>query len=262
MEGIIFNIQRYSIHDGPGIRTSVFFKGCPMNCWWCHNPESQNPFIEEFYNSNSKDLSKEKQIIGQKITVDKLYSEIDKNRIFYDESGGGVTFSGGEPLMQNEFLMSILKKCRENGIHTALDTSGFSSKKIFNSITGLVDLFLYDIKFINNDLHIKYTGVSNKPVIENLKILSKNKKEVFIRIPIIHKITDTKENLFQIIEFLKETNLQKNIFLLAYHKIAESKYERFNLNYKLKDIKPPSKERLNDIREYFSKKGFNVKIGG
>jgi pyruvate formate lyase activating enzyme len=257
MEGIIFNIQHYSIHDGPGIRTSVFFKGCPMNCWWCHNPESQNPLIEKFYNPHSK-----KQIIGKKITVDELYFEINKDRIFYDESGGGVTFSGGEPLIQNEFLISILKKCRENGIHTTLDTSGFSSEEIFKSITGLVDLFLYDIKFIDDGLHKKYTGTSNKQVIENLKILSKSKKEVFIRIPIIPKITDTEENIRQITDFLKEINTHKNIFLLAYHKIAESKYERFNLNYKLKGIKPTSKERINEIRDYFLKNGINVNIGG
>lgn len=262
MEGIIFNIQHYSIHDGPGIRTSVFFKGCPMNCWWCHNPESQNPLIEEFHNLNSKDKLNDRRIIGKKITVDKLYSEIIKDRIFYDESGGGVTFSGGEPLMQNELLISILKKCRENGIHTALDTSGFSSEKIFKSIIGLVDLFLYDIKFIDDGLHKKYTGVSNKQIIENLKTLSKSKKDVFIRIPIIPEITDTDENIRQITNFLKETNTYKNIFLLTYHKIAESKYERFNLNYKLKGIKPTSKERLNDIREYFSKNGFKVNIGG
>ena len=262
MEGIIFNIQHYSIHDGPGIRTSVFFKGCPMNCWWCHNPESQNPSIEEFYNSNSNERLKAKQIIGKKITIDELYDEIVKDRIFYDESGGGVTFSGGEPLMQSEFLMSILKKCKENGIHTALDTSGFSSEKKFNSIIDLVDLFLYDVKFIDDDLHKKFTGVSNKLIIKNLKILSKSKKEVFIRIPIISKITDTKENIIQIMNFLKEIDTPKNISLLAYHKIAESKYERFNLNYKLKKNKPPSKERLNEIRENFSKNGFNVTIGG
>ncbi|MBI9037196.1 MAG: glycyl-radical enzyme activating protein [Bacteroidales bacterium] len=262
MEGIIFNIQHYSIHDGPGIRTSVFFKGCPMNCWWCHNPESQNPLIEEFYKSNSTAKVKEKQIIGKKTTVDELYNEIIKDRIFYNESGGGVTFTGGEPLMQSEFLISILKKCKENGIHTALDTSGFSSENIFNSIIDLVDLFLYDIKFIDEYLHKKYTGVSNKQIIKNLKILSESKKEVFIRIPIIPKITETKENIKQIIDFLKEINILKNICLLAYHKISESKYERFNMNYKLKGIKPPSKERLNEIREYFSKAGFNVTIGG
>ncbi len=145
--GIIFNIQQFSVNDGPGIRTTVFFKGCPLGCWWCHNPESKSFDIEKI---NGKTL-------GQEYTVDELFKEIEKDRIFYEESNGGVTFSGGEPFSQPKFLKEILVRCKKNGISTAIDTSGYIDTNILKQFVKITDLFLYDLKLIDPVLHLKYT---------------------------------------------------------------------------------------------------------
>jgi len=172
-EGIIFDIKRYAINDGPGIRTTVFLKGCPLNCWWCHNPEGINLNIEKL-NINKKINTKinQKEKIGYKINVKDLTNELLKDYIFYKESGGGVTFSGGEPLIQIDFLHSILLECKKNNIKTAIDTCGYSTIKKIDKIYDYVDLFLYDIKFIDEKQHLKYTGKSNEKILSNLKYLT------------------------------------------------------------------------------------------
>ncbi|MFC2104139.1 radical SAM protein, partial [Bacteroidota bacterium] len=178
MEGIIFDIKHFAVHDGPGIRQTIFFKGCPLNCWWCHNPESQDINPETYIRVNKldgKEFQKE-TITGYKILVEELYKTIEGDKIFFEESGGGVTFSGGEPLMQANFLYEITKLCKENGIHTCIDTSGFSTEKTIQEIAEVADCFLYDIKLIDNYLHYKYTGIPVHDIISNLNWLDRNNK--------------------------------------------------------------------------------------
>ncbi|MCK5303634.1 MAG: radical SAM protein, partial [Candidatus Heimdallarchaeota archaeon] len=173
--GMIFDIKHFAVHDGPGIRTTVFFKGCPLSCWWCHNPESKNPNPEE-RESPSKILSEAskkcgKDIVGREVQVSEVIEELLKDVIFYDESGGGVTFSGGEPLMQVDFLSSLLKECKKNGVHTCIDTSGYTPRQIIDAVVKNVDLFLYDLKLMNNKEHEKYTGIGNEIIMQNLEYL-------------------------------------------------------------------------------------------
>jgi pyruvate formate lyase activating enzyme len=249
MHGIIFDIKRFALHDGPGIRTTVFFKGCPMKCPWCHNPESQKKCPERVANNGKK------EIIGVKRSVDEIIAEIEKEVVFYDESQGGVTFSGGEPLVQPRFLRALLKECRKRDIHTTLDTTGYVSLKTFKSIIDKVDMFLYDLKIMNDQKHIEYTGVSNRPVIENLKILSKKGKKVIIRFPVIPGITDTEENIKAVGKFVSSLNNIEKIDLLPYHRIAEGKYLQLKKDNKMKEMKvlPHSADQMDKIQRLFEK---------
>lgn len=248
MQGIIFNIKRFAFHDGPGIRTTIFLKGCPQKCWWCHNPESWNLKISNGF--------------GEKKTDEEILLEIEKEIVFYDKSGGGVTFSGGEPLFQPEFLEALLDKCMEKEIHITLDTSGCVSPRIFNPIIDKIDLFLYDLKIMDDNNHIKYTGTSNKYVLENLKALSKKGKEVVIRFPMIPGITDTDENLVAVAAFVSSLKGIHNIDVLPYHTIAEEKYRRMKIENKMACILPPSSERIQEVKKKFESFGLKEKIGG
>ena len=262
LKGFIFDIKRFAVHDGPGIRTSVFFKGCHCSCWWCHNPESIEPYpqkITKTFFLDGKTFKKE-EIIGSLMSVSDVMSEIRKDKIFYDESGGGVTFSGGEPLMQSEFLLELLKECKVEDIHTTVDTSGFVNEGKLLEIIDYVDLFLYDLKLINNELHQEYTGVSNKIILQNLQILANRHKQIIIRIPIIPGITDTNENLEKMIEFLKDFPAIKEINLLPYHNIAAEKYKRLNMEYH--SYPKVKQEKLDRMKYMFKHAGFKVKIGG
>jgi pyruvate formate lyase activating enzyme len=175
-KGFIFDIKKYSINDGPGIRTTVFLKGCPLNCLWCHNPESRNMKPERIsassYSWNFYSQSCDPEIIGREASTNEIFGEIKKDIPFYEESSGGVTFSGGEPLLQINFLKSLLTICKTSGIHTAVDTSGYVPYANFETILSLTDLFLFDIKIVSEELHHKYTGVSNKLIMENLQKLT------------------------------------------------------------------------------------------
>lgn len=260
-KGIIFDIKKYALHDGPGIRTTVFFKGCPLSCWWCHNPEGQKPGIEKFYVKNP-DSSYQVEIVGREISVNEVMAEIEKEIIFYDESGGGVTFSGGEPLMQPDFLNLLLDGCRERGIATTLDTSGYATWETIEKIKDKVDLFLYDIKIIDDNDHQKYTGVSNRPILSNFERLDKEGKEIFIRFPVIPGITDTEDEIDRISTLLEKLVSTKVINLIPYHKIGKSKYDKFNFVNRLKGLNSPSTERLEQLSRRFGGLGFEVKIGG
>jgi pyruvate formate lyase activating enzyme len=251
--GVIFDIKRFAIHDGRGIRTTVFFKGCPLNCHWCHNPESQKKEPEE---------TPAKKTIGQRVSVDEVMAEIEKDILFYDESGGGVTFSGGEPLLQVLFLKALLDECKKRDIRTILDTSGYAASHIFDSIIDKVDLFHYDLKLMDNELHRKYTGVTNRQINENLKTLSRRKKNVVIRFPVIPGITDTPENLTEISEFISSLKGINKIDLLPYHRTAADKYRRLNKEYLLDGLIPPAKKEMTELKDYFTALGFKVKIGG
>ncbi len=256
----IFDIQRNSFVDGPGIRTTVFFKGCNVRCAWCHNPESQN-FKKEilFYknkctecgrckelsvdNENFFCLNEAKQICGRKYTIQEVLNEIMKDKAYYQSSGGGVTFSGGECMLQIDFLEEILKKCKENNVHTAIDTAGNVPWESFEKIIPYTDLFLYDIKCFTETLHIKGTGVSNKLILENLKKLSdKSKGDIIIRIPVVSGFNDSAEEIMHIANFLKNIHY-RDIDLLPYHKMGAHKYEA--LGIECSDYYIPEKENIN-----------------
>lgn len=244
MQGIVFNIKRFALHDGPGIRTTVFLKGCPQACWWCHNPEGLNA-----------DLSNG---IGERQTAAQVVREIEKEIIFYDESGGGATFSGGEPLMQPEFLAALTDECRKKEIHIALDTTGCVSPRVFNSLMDKVDLFLYDLKIMENKEHIKYTGTSNQYVLKNLKTLSQKEKNVIIRFPMIPAITDTRENVTAIAIFAAGLRGIRDIQVLPFHRTAEQKYRRLNIEYKMNGVMPPTPERIREVEHTFETYGLKV----
>lgn len=249
MLGVISNIQRFTVHDGPGIRITIFMQACPLDCWWCHNPESKS-----FGSIEGNDQN-------QRMTPEHLMTEIRKELVFMEESDGGVTFSGGEPFMQSEFLSEILDLCKAEEIHTTVDTSGFAKAEIFEAILQKPDLFLFDIKFVDSDLHQKFTGVSNTLIMQNLQSLVKAGKDVNIRLPLIPGINDTEKNLNDVKDLMLQSNLKK-INILPYHRIAEGKYEKLQMENRMKDIKPHSENEIKNIHDFFIDAGFDAKIGG
>lgn len=264
MQGLIYDIKRFAIHDGPGIRTTVFFKGCPLDCWWCHNPESRKQCIEKTKKTNKLDDKEyiEEDITGYKISPEALIDELKKDIDFMEESGGGVTFSGGEPLMQPDFLESLLILCRKEKIHTAIDTSGYADNNIFKKIAGKADLFLFDLKHPDEEKHLKYTAVSAEMIFSNLKYLHEMKIPVIIRIPIIPGINDGKD-IHDFIHLLKSKYPAfKEIHLLPYHNIASHKYERFGLEDRMKESKKSSDREMVEIAKLFQKSGFETIVGG
>ena len=264
MKAIIFDIQRNSYVDGPGIRTTVFFKGCNLRCKWCHNPESQN-FQKEFlfYKNNCTGCGRcngitiedenflcfndAKEICGREYTVEEVLNTVLKDKSYYETSGGGVTFSGGECMLQIDFLFEILKKCKENGIHTAVDTAGNVEWNRFEKILPYTDLFLYDIKVMNDEVHKEYTGVTNKLILENLaKLLSLN-KSIWVRIPVISGVNDNTEEMIKIKNFFNKNGYPDKVELLPYHAMGEHKYEA--LGMKLMKFKVPTKESIDEFKK-------------
>jgi len=263
--GIIFDIKRFAVHDGPGIRTTVFMKGCPLSCQWCHNPESISSVICTVQKSVriGQKIFTEDETVGREIGIEELMWELNKEQIFMEESGGGVTFSGGEPLLQPNFLIDALSACQKANMHTTVDTCGFASWKTLEKVARFTDLFLYDLKLINSDLHKTYTGVHNTVILENLSRLLEMGKKVRIRIPLIPSITFTENNISETISFLCKLQYPiDGVDLLPYHNTATHKYERFGIENSLKDLKPVSKSELTELKKQFEKAGFEVKIGG
>lgn len=298
--GLIFDIKRYAIHDGPGIRTTVFFKGCPLHCPWCHNPEGQDSNPELSYNEtrclkgctecikicpedalshfhHDISIDREKcdlcgdcaqtcptdalEIIGRELSVEEVMEEIEKDQVFYEESAGGVTFSGGEPLAQLEFLYSVLDKCKKKGLHAVLDTCGYVPFDEMEKIANKVDLFLYDFKFMDDEKHQEATGVSNKLIIENLKRLSGRGSQIVVRIPIIEGVNDNNENITKTAEFIASLPGIKGISLLPYHKGGRQKYARLSKASKMDKTPAPSKEKIKRIKKKLERFGFQVRIG-
>ena len=297
---VIFDIRKYSIHDGPGIRTTVFFKGCPLRCWWCHNPEGQDVEPELVYRKSrcigcdecskscqreaislvaqSISVNREKcvtcnnccrvcpsdalSIAGKQMSVKEILEEIEKDRTFYEESRGGVTFSGGEPLMQPDFLNALLKECKERAIHTAVNTCGFAQYEIIDRIRDKVDLFLYDIKTMDNRKHRKYTGASNEQILKNLKKLAESGSSIVISFPIIPGINDDDKNVTRTAKFISSLPNIQQVNLLPYHRAGIEKYKNLGKPYKLDKIQPPSNQRVKSVKEKMEAFGIRVGIGG
>ena len=281
--GRILNIQRFCTDDGPGIRTTVFLKGCPLRCIWCHNPESQETRSEllfdvqkcvtcgrcstvceqkchSFNNGHTIDRStcigcgacaKECpssaiELYGRTVTSDEAFSEILRDKIFYETSGGGVTISGGEPLMQPEFTCEMLKHCRENQIHTAIETSGFSCEEVLRSVLKYCDLVLFDIKESDETRHIQYTGVPLTPILKNLNFINKSKIPFIIRAPIIPTLNDREAHFKKLKDIRDSMELCQGIQIMPYHKIGSYKYNFLDRAYVCSNIGVPTKETIEN----------------
>ncbi len=265
--GIIFDIKKYAVHDGPGIRTTVFFKGCPLSCWWCHNPESRSPLPESHVVKSpagpEKDIAAPREAkIGRKVTVQKIVTEVLKDEIFYDQSGGGVTFSGGEPMLQPDFLLELLISCKDHGLHTAVDTSGHAEFSAFDRVRKYIDLFLFDIKVMDDAEHQKYTGVSNREILANLKQLASDGEQIIVRVPLIPEISDSRANLEAVVEFLKPLKSIRQINLLPYNKLGEDKVRRWDLDCARHRWSVQADEEVARKQQWLEAQGYEVKIGG
>ena len=263
MKGLIFDIRHYAVHDGPGIRTTVFMKGCPLACHWCHNPESRLASAEPIITKRriGEKVFDETETVGNRMTPHEVLQEVKKSGLFFDESGGGITFSGGEPMLQSEFLVEALKLCRAQEIHTAVDTCGYAPFSSFEKIMDYVDVFLYDIKLMDNELHKEYVGTDNILILENLIKLSERGANINLRIPVIGGINDDNKTMESIIKLIENTNIS-DVNLLPYHDIAKNKYSKLGKEYKEDLMSKPSEERMEEIKKMFEKNGYKVKIGG
>lgn len=254
MNGVIFDIKRFAIHDGPGIRTTAFFQGCPLRCPWCHNPESIGP-VRDCSTHGARDRART-------IQADELIAQLERDRVFYEESGGGITLSGGEPLMQPEFLLRILKNAAGIGLKTAVDTSGQAPAETVQSILPFTDLFLYDLKLMDSLEHEKWTGVPNNRILRNLDLVCGSGKPVWIRIPLIAGITDTEQNMNQIADHIHHLSGVEQIHILPYHRGGEHKRRQHNTHRSGTELNAPETERLQEVHQQLEQTGIPVFTGG
>jgi pyruvate formate lyase activating enzyme len=293
VSGRVFNLQRYSVHDGPGIRTTVFLKGCPARCLWCHNPESQS-FEPEVLVVESRCVScgtcatvcphgvpppgsglceacgacvdacpaGARWLAGRLVTVDEVMDEVLHDRVFFEESGGGVTFSGGEPLAQPAFLKALLEACRAAFVPTAVDTCGFAPSERLLDIAPLVDLFLFDVKLVDDERHRALTGVPAAPILANLQALAAVHQNVWVRVPVVPGHTDAEEDLARIAAIAAGLPGVRQVNLLPYHRTGSVKARRLGREDPLGPLAPPPRERLEALAALFRERGLAVKIGG
>lgn len=254
----IFNIQKFSTHDGPGIRTTIFFKGCPIRCEWCHNPESQVFAPEIMLNKYGKE-----ELIGKEYSIRELVKKIQADQIFYDQSGGGVTFSGGEVMAQNmDYVLPLAKECQRLGITVAIDTCGVAPTENYRQILPYADLFLYDLKFIDSHTHQLYTGANNQLVLDNLRFLSAQQAEINLRLILLDEINADEVVANRIIDWLAEEEIHVNeISLLPYHDFGRDKYERLK-RICTQNFSKPADEQVAMIQKRYQDAGYRVTIGG
>ena len=297
---LVFHVQKYSIHDGPGIRTTVFLKGCPLCCAWCHNPESQLARPEVVVVENrcagcgecrracpfgqsapgqgpmATDAAQcllcgqcaeacptgARHIIGQRRTIPEIMEAVLQDRVFYEESGGGVTFSGGEPLTQPAFLKSLLEACRAEGLRTAVDTCGFACTDVLLEVAGLSNLVLYDLKLMDDARHRQYTGVSNGPILANLRALARAHQNIWLRVPVIPGINDREEDWRAAAAFAAGLPGLRQVNLLPYHNLGLFKSRRRSHPETLENAATPGPEQMERAAEFFRQCGLDVKFGG
>ena len=300
----IFNIQKFSTHDGDGVRTTIFFKGCPLRCMWCHNPESQHYYKELIFHQHKCTacgrcvakckqgansivdgkivfdrskctacgvctdwcITEARELAGKEYTVDALVKEAMKDKIFYEQSGGGVTLSGGEVMASQhmDYVEEVCRRLHENGVSVFIDTSGYTDYANLKRILPYVDVFLYDIKVMDTEDHKKYIGVDNSLILENLKKLSDDGAGLYIRLPIIQQVNATDEHIESVIHFLKENNIHaRQVNLLPYHDIGKGKYASLDMEYHEDEMSVPVSELMEHFKSMFEEQGFNkVNIGG
>jgi pyruvate formate lyase activating enzyme len=298
---LIFDIKRYAINDGPGIRIVIFLKGCNLNCAWCHNPESISTETERMYapakciqcgtcvmacpekaitltsegiitDAERCNMSgrcaevcptKAIEISGKPMSVSEIMNEIEKERVFFDQSGGGVTFSGGEPLLQSQFLIELLDECGKRRIHRAVDTAGLANTEIILEVAKRTDLFLYDLKLMDSEKHRQWVGVPNEKILENLKMLAETGVKIIIRIPLIGGVNDDAENMKATASFVAAlSGEKKDVNLLPYHKIAQTKYQKLGRPEDFQLLEEPTKEAQIQAIAIFQEYGIKASIGG
>ena len=297
-KGIVFDIQRFSIHDGPGIRTIIFLKGCPLRCRWCSNPESQKMKPELMYRSDqcircgscfkvckvgAINLGKEYIVDrekctscgecvlvcpgsallmkGKTMTVEEVIKEARKDSIQYYRSDGGITLSGGEALVQSEFAKELFKACKAQGWHTAVETEGYTNEEVIRDVMPYVDLVMLDIKSVDPKKHVEFTGVDNKTILRNAKIIQEITNTV-IRIPVIPEFNASREEITDIIKFVKTLPNVKKVHLLPYHRYGENKYKLLNREYEMKDTKELSDDYKSELKQIVESYGLECQIGG
>lgn len=297
-QGVVFDIQRYSINDGPGIRTIVFLKGCPLRCAWCSNPESQHKNRELLYrkmlcihcnlcikackqnalspeNENFVDRQKcilcedcanicptgSLEIKGDNMTVEEVINELKKDESYYHRSNGGITLSGGEALMQADFCKELLKACKARGWHTTIETEGYASKDAIEKVIPFIDLVLLDFKANDDNIHQKWTKVSNKLIKENAKLIQ-DISETIIRIPTIPGVNADVDEFEDMIKFIKTLDKIKEVHILPYHNYGQKKYELLGRDYKLKDVESPDDEHVEKLKKLVESYGLRCEIGG
>ncbi|MDD2215379.1 MAG: glycyl-radical enzyme activating protein [Eubacteriales bacterium] len=300
MTGYVSNIQKFSVTDGYGIRTIVFLLGCTLRCKWCQNPETLQPkpilmYAEHLCKgcNRCKDVCPKGgpftiidgrltldrlqctncfkcvencpyealKISGKEMTTEEVYSEVMKDKVFYQQSGGGITLSGGEPLVQIDFATEILRLVKEDGIGTCIETAGNVPWFHLEKVLPYTDLFLYDMKLLNTDLHKEWTGSDNKLILSNLNKLNKSDKEIIVRIPLIPNVNDGRE-FKNIVDYIFTMNSIKEIHILPFHQLGSSKYDQIGLSYSMSDWKEDNKQMIQECESYAKSKGFRVSVGG
>ena len=254
-KGRIFDIQKFSVHDGPGIRTIVFLKGCALRCKWCCNPESQSGAIETMM------VDGKAKTIGRDVTVKEVIDEVLKDRIYFRRSGGGLTLSGGESLLQANFAEALLKAAKENGITTAIESTGFAPFDTISRILPHLDYYLMDIKHMDPVKHKQFTTQSNELILENAPKIAE-RCNLTVRVPVIPGFNDTEEEIRAIASFAKTLPNVKEIHLLPYHRLGADKYTQLGRTYELKDLVPPTDEKMLSLKKAAEAEGLIAQIGG
>jgi pyruvate formate lyase activating enzyme len=295
--GLIYDIKHFAVHDGPGVRTTIFLKGCPLGCLWCHSPESQEAKPQIAFNPNrcigcdscvescqegalpapgnidvgkctlcgscvEECYSNALEMVGKYVNIGYVLDAVTRDRAVIKRSGGGVTISGGEPLSQPDFTLRLLTSLKEEGYHTALDTCGQAPVAVVDSMLPYVDLLLYDVKHMNPEKHRELTGVSNDAILSNLRHVARRRKPIHIRMPLIPGVNDSEENLADTCMFIKGLERVDTIELLPYHRLGVSKYRAINKEFTLRQLLPHEPEKLIKIRDFFAEKGLNVILEG